>query len=41
MLILVGDDVGDESTESRSAPQPLRIPSVIRSDRRAFVVVGR
>jgi len=38
---IVGANVGDESTESRSALQPLSIPSVIRPERRTSVVVGR
>jgi len=36
-----GCDVGDESAESRSVLQPLRIPSVIRPARRISVVVVR
>ena len=35
----VDADVLDESTESRSVLQPLRIPSVIRPERRTSVVV--
>jgi len=34
----VGTDVGDESTESRSPLQPLRIIPVIRPERRTSVV---
>jgi len=34
-------DVGDECTESCIVFQPLRIPSVIRPERRTFVVVVR
>jgi len=37
----MGADVGDESTESRSVLQPLRIPSVIHPERRTSVVVIR
>ena len=37
----VGAGVGDESTESRSVVQPLRLPLVIRPVRRTSVVVGR
>ena len=35
----VSGDVGDESTESRSVVQPLRIPSAIRPECRTSVVV--
>jgi len=35
----MGDDVGDESTESRSVVQLLRIPPVIRPEHRTSVVV--
>jgi len=35
----VGTDVGGESAESRSVLQRLRIPSVIRPERRTSVVV--
>jgi len=35
---MVGADVGDESTESCSVLQALRIPSVFRPERRTYVV---
>jgi len=35
----VGAIVGDESTESRGGVRPLRIPLVIRLERRTYVVV--
>jgi len=35
----MGADVGYESTHARSVVQPLRIPSVIRPERRPYVVV--
>jgi len=34
-------DIGDESTESRSVLQSLRVPLVTRPERRTFVVVVR
>jgi len=37
----VGPSVGDESTQSRSVVQPLRIPPVILPDRRMYVFAVR
>jgi len=37
----VGAGVGDESTQSRSVVQPLRIPPVILPDRHMYVFVVR